>query len=56
VEKQDELTDGHDASVVVGSFILDVAHLVGEAEALAVHHLFCRPALNGSAAHSRFSP
>jgi hypothetical protein len=29
--------------------------LVGEAEVLAVHHLACLSALDGSAAHSHFS-
>src|ERR1035437_4790610 len=45
--KQDDLTDGRYASVVIGGFVLDVANLVGEAEALALHHVSCRTALNG---------
>ncbi len=54
--EQDQLADGDHAQVVVGSFVLDVANLVGEAEALAVHHLGCFSALDGSGAHSHFSP
>src|SRR2546421_473829 len=54
--EQDQLANGDHASVVIGGLVLDVANLVGKAEALAVHHLSCRPALNGSAAHSLFSP
>jgi hypothetical protein len=53
--KQDELTDGDDAPVVIGSLVLDVTNLIGKAEALAVHHLSSRPALNGSAAHSAWT-
>src|SRR5258708_40161798 len=52
--KQDELTDGDHAPVVVGSLVLDVTNLVGETEALAIYHLPSRPALDGSAAHSFF--
>ena len=37
--EEDELTDGDDPTVVIGGLVLDVADLVGKAEALAVHHL-----------------
>jgi hypothetical protein len=52
--KQDELTDGDHAPVVLGGLVLDVANLVGQAEALAIHCPPPRPALDGSAAHRFF--
>src|SRR6266704_2206909 len=54
--EQDQWANGDHASVVIGGLALDIADLVGEAETLAVNLLSCRPALNGSATHSLFSP
>ena len=41
---------------MIGGLALDIPNLVGEAETLAVSLVSCRPALDGSAAHSLFSP
>ena len=49
------MTDGHDTPVVIGGLVLDVANLVGKAEALAVYRLSGRPAFDGSTAHSFLS-
>ncbi len=54
--EQDQLADGDHAQVVFGGLVLDVANLVSEVEVLAVHHLGCFSALDGSGAHGLFSP
>lgn len=52
--EQYQLTNGDHALVVVGGLVLNITNLVGEAEVLAVNHLPCLSALDGSA-HSLFS-
>ena len=54
--EQDQCPDGDHAQVVFGGLVLDVANLFGEAEVLAVDYLPCLSALDGSGAHSIFSP
>ena len=43
--EEDELADGDNTPVVIGGLVLDVANLVGQAEALAVHHCLACPRL-----------
>src|SRR5208337_923862 len=47
--------EGDDAAIVIGSLRLDVANLVGEAEALALHPLLSRSLLASAATHRLFS-
>jgi hypothetical protein len=46
------LTDGHDAPVVVGGALLDVADLVGETEALAIDPALAGSTSDGCSAHT----
>jgi len=46
------LTETDDPAIVLGSFVLDVANFVGEAEVFALHPALSRSVLlDGSAAH-----
>jgi hypothetical protein len=49
--EKDQLTKGDDTPVVIGSLALNVADLVGKAEAFTIHPLLSRSTLDRSAAH-----
>src|SRR5260370_9912538 len=52
--EQDELTDADHASGVVGCPTLNVADLIGETKALAVHHALARSTLDAGVCHGTF--
>src|SRR4029077_9830131 len=45
--EQDQLTDSEDAAVVIGCPALNIAHLIGETETLALHDLLARSTPDG---------
>src|SRR3982074_290584 len=52
--EQDELTDADHTSGVVGCPTLNVADLIGETKALAVHHALARSTLDAGVCHGTF--